>query len=442
MPTVLGIIFILALSASLSLARQVIIFRSGASGGIIPKEVKITNITNDSFAVSWVTDGVTNGMVELIDNGEKKLVPDTRDKTGELGDFKTHYVRINGLGAEKEYQFVVVSKGKRFYQTGERPYQLKTGRPISGELPKANLASGTVKTSEGLPAEGAIVYVAIDGISPLSSLVTNQGNWAISLAKAFALDLSGLANYQEGEIIENIFVQGGSRGEATALVFTKDDDPVSPIILGGEHDFREGDGALGASPLPTLASESKFEAEIALAEKKFKIISPSDGEVLKFARPEIFGAGPGGDKVKIVLQSAVIYEADLEIENSGDWSWVPPQNLEPGSHTLTVKYYNSKTGEEETFVRSFVLAASLDEEGPYFSATPSGATVTPTPTGSPTPTLMAATTAAPTPTPKTPPRTSQPSTESGVPEPGFWQPTYVLIGGGIILFLGIFLGLI
>jgi len=191
--------------------------------------------------------------------------------------------------------------------------------------------------------------------------------------------------------------------------------------------------------------ESKLETgELDLGqEKEFKIINPNDGETISIPKPEIFGEGPRGAKVEITLESPVTYESEIEINSNGEWQWAPPQNLTPGAHTLTVEYTDPDTGEMETFVRTFVLAAETGEGGPAFSATPSGSTATPTvsPTNTPTEAPVPTATAEPTSTtePTTPPRKSQPSTESGVPESGFFGPTLILFGGAAILFFSLVL---
>jgi len=434
-PTLLGAFLIVVLVISLFLVKKEQIFRSGASGGAVPSEVQITNITDTSFTVSWTTSKETSGLVKLLGDSEERVFLDCRDKTGELNKSTNHYVEVVGLSSDKDYRFIIVSGGKEFFVSGNKPYQTRTARPISGELPEANLASGKILDSSGEPAAGAIVYISIEGISPLSSLVTNRGNWVVSLAKAFSSDLSALANYQEGKISEQIFVQGEKGRKATAVIFTEDDDPVPPIVLGQQYDFTQDfqdKTELIITPAPTAASKLGTP-EKRLVQKPFKILNPEDGEMVNSPRPEIFGTGPGGAKIEITLESAVKYRANLEIDDSGEWRWAPPQDLAPGAHTMTVKYIDPQTGKEETFVRSFVLAANAGGEELSFTATPSGEAVTPTPTLTPTP--VPTMTLTPSPSPTSPLRTSQPSTESGVPQSGFWQPTLFLIIGGTLLLL-------
>lgn len=451
-PTLLGILIILGLISSLTLVKKGTFFFSRARKNSAPQEVKVTNVTENSFVVSWVTKGKVPGLVKLVGPGQEKAIPDYRDQPGQLNKYDTHYVLADDLDSDTEYKFLVNSGGRDFYQKGQTPYTTKTALAVPGEPPKANLASGKVVTFDEKPAQGAIVYLDIPNISPLSALVTSQGNWVVSLAQAYRKDLIGRANYQEGRVIEKIKAEGGQMGTATAKVFTKNDDPVPVIKLGQDVDFtRKEEDLLAEDKSPTPTQSSKLEDEgFYLREKKdFKIISPEDGETITIPRPEIFGQGPQGGKVEINLESSVVHQAEIEIGPDGEWQWSPPQDLSPGAHTLNVNYTNPETGEKETYVRTFVLAATADDSGPAFSATPSGTTATPTltpspttqPTNTPLPTNTLQPTSTPQPTasivPTSPPRKSQPSTESGVPDSGFWEPAFILLGGSAILFLSL-----
>ncbi len=449
-PTIVGISLALGLISALTLLRNGFIFFSQAGKAVSPQKVKITNITGESFVVSWITDEVSTGFIELVDSNDKVFF-DVRDQPGNLNEYDTHYVEVGNLKPDTEYKFVLNSNSKVFYEEGQRPYLIKTGNMIAGQIPKANLASGKVITSGGEPAEGAVVYVEIPEISSLSALVTRKGNWVIPLARAYKESLAGRANYQEGKIIEKIIADGGKLGQAQAEVFTENDDPVPVIQLGGNYDFTDQDEGLVVdnSSLGPETSSKIDTGDVGFKEdKNFRIINPNDGETINIRRPEIFGEGPKSGKVEIKLESPVTYEAEVEIGSDGSWQWAPPQDLAPGPHTLEVNFTDPQTGEEKTYVRTFILSPNGDDSGPAYSATPSGSTATPTqqptdapstPTNAPTKTPEPTSTAVPTTTqvPTSPPRKTQPSTESGVPDSGFWQPTFILLGGSAILFLSL-----
>lgn len=443
-PTILGIFLLLGLIGGLIGLERAGVLRIRAGKEIRPQKVRQSNITSNSFVISWITDKPATGMVKVQQDGQERIFIDVRDNIGQPQKYTTHYVEVKGLEANKNYQYVLMSNGNEF-SNGNQDYQQKTAEVIGQELPQANLASGRVVTEQNKPAKGAVVYVDIPGISPLSSLVTSQGNWAVSLAKAYSQDLKSLADYQEGMVLEEIFVQGAEMGTSKGKTYTQQDDPVPTITLGKDFDFtsqkdQTKDRDLNRQPTaPPSGSGGFSNDDINLSQQgEFEIITPEDGETINVSKPEIFGTGPERGKVKITLESSTKYEADLEIGADQQWKWTPPQDLEPGSHTLTVSYTDPETGQVEEFKRTFVLAAETDD-GPAFSSTPSGETVTPTPTptSEPTPTLEPTSTTALTSTPTTTSsaRSSQPSTESGVPETGFWQITGSLLVGGAIVFL-------
>ncbi len=438
-PTILGIFLLFSLFSTLVVLQEAGILRLRAGKNIRPEQIRKTNITPDSFVVSWITAEPAAGMVKVELNGQERVFIDSRDTIGQPEKYTTHYVEVKGLEPNKDYQYIIISGGNEFSDNNQS-FEVKTAVLASQQIPQANLASGKVETGQGEPAQGAIVYVEIEGISPLSSLVTSQGNWAVSLAKAYSKDLQNLADYQEGEIIEEIVVEGAEKGASKGRTFTKYDDPVSTITLGEDFDFTDPaepilDEDIGAEPTLPPSGSGGFRSDAVDFEQsgEFKIINPQAGETINVPQPEIFGTGPAGGKVKIVLESATKYEAELIIDDDQEWEWSPPQALEPGSHTLTISYTDPETGKEEEFKRTFVLAAEADT-GPAFSATPSGDTVTPTSTPAPTATPEPTATATPTESPSV----SQPSTESGVPETGIWQITGSLLIGGVIIFL--FLG--
>lgn len=436
--TILGLVLVCGLFAALfALRKGALIFSSKASEDIAPKDVKITNVTDKSFVISWKTEKAANGQIKFSEENGGKLFFDSRDKIGSLGEYTTHYFETDNLKAETEYQFSVISGGKEFLDN-EVNFKAKTAIDFTGDIPLANLASGVVETNTNTSAQGAIVFVNIDGISPLSSLVTSSRNWAVSLSKAFSADLSTLADYQDGKILEEIFVEGGSLGTAVAKVYTEDDDPVAKIILGGEYDFTKNNDNKGESAEETVGGTggAGFDGGGAVVKEKiFSIDNPEEGEVVGFLKPEIFGKGPSGGKVEIILESTVKFESKLTIDRDGNWRWTPPQDLEEGAHTLTVKFTDAKTGKTETFKRTFVLSAYAASDEPYFSATPSGETATPTP--EPMKTLIPEPTETPEPTaePTETERVTMPSTDSGVYKSGFFLPTALLIIASILFFV-------
>jgi len=436
-PTLLGLFFLAVLFFLVYLVDKSQIISSRAGSDISPVAVRVTNVTDRSFTVSWTTSVLATGFVRLFDRGDEKIFADLRRETGgNILRWETHYVMIDNLKAETEYQFLINSGGKDFRDEEKgAKFKVKTAKIFSGAPPEAKLAFGRVVDRQGLPVGGAIVYLDIPGVAPLSSLSSSLGNWMVPLAFAFDPGLAYPADYREGELVEEIVAEAGSLGNAKAVNYTANNKPVREIILGESLDFTnmpaedQGKDNLSQGRLNASLPE---EREIG-----FSIVNPEEGEGVYTLRPEVFGFGPENGQVEITLESPVKYTGDLKIGSDGKWRWSPPGDLELGEHKLTVRFTDAN-GREQTLIKNFTVLAA-GEEGLAFTATASGASASPS--ASPTPTLALVLTATPTmtltPTPTTDSvRTTMPSTDSGVPQTGRLTPLFILFTMGLTVVVG------
>jgi hypothetical protein len=446
-PTILGIsILVAGLGAGLYLVgQQTIVPR--ASGDITPKEIKITNIAEDSFAVSWITDKETIGFVKFGSSANKldQRVGDDRDQlSGSTKASKTHHVSLQHLKADSVHYFKLGSvSGRTFlFDDDGQPYQIKTA-PVLGTPPAADTIFGTILAGEATPAEGAIVYVALPNAAPSSAVVRASGNWALSISTTRTEDLSAYATYDRQATVVNIFVQGGGGQTATAVTVTSNDTPVPNIILGNDYDFRNQPAADEGSVLeqvePGTAMEetpveeeesgdeeqSQFSfgslGEATLADEatpsgELAIVNPAEeGESVNTQEPEFLGTGPVGKTLTITVESPQTYSDSVTVDEEGWWDWTPPVGLEPGEHTVTVSYVDDE-GQEQKVSRSFLVLAAGESDLPSMEATPSA-----------------------TASPSAEPRTSLPSTESGVPTAGVLTPTLIMFILGLsLLVTGLF----
>lgn len=416
-PTILALFFLL-----LGVAVAVVLIHKGPSWFVgarpelTPKQVKITNISENGFTVSWITDEKTNGFIQYGPEGRLSLtMADDRDQfSGQQGSFWTHHITIKNLEPSTKYLFKINSEGRVFDNNGQS-YQVTTASVSGTNVPSSDVAYGTVLNQEGLPVEGVVVYLSLANTTPLSTLTRSSGSWLIPLNAARSADLSTYASYDREASVEEIFVQGGFLGTATVLATTKYDSPLPAITLGQSFDFRSGTAVTGGiSPTPTTSS-SRFPHGLT-------IINPSLGEKINTPKPEIMGTGPAGQELTVVVNSSNSFTAQVTIGEDGTWSWTPPSGLSPGEHTVTVSLADGGR-----ISRAFTVLAAGASELPSFTATPS-ATLTPSPTATPSPT----------PTPTLTTRISLPSTEGGVPQPGYLTPTvFVFIMGVVLIFLGL-----
>ena len=181
-PTALALfILLIGLFAGMILVRNASRWLVGAKPEITPKQIKITNITDSGFTVSWITDEQTSGFVQYGTGKELSFTtPDDRDQlSGQQGKFWTHHVTIKNLKPATNYFFKINSGGKTFDNNG-RSHQVLTAPAVEGTMPANDIVYGTIIKQDGSPAEGVIVYLSLANAAPLSTLTKASGSWAVS----------------------------------------------------------------------------------------------------------------------------------------------------------------------------------------------------------------------------------------------------------------------
>lgn len=433
-PTIIGlIILIIGIVASVFLINKGTRWFTRAAPGTTPKQVKFTNIADNGFTVSWITDEATSGFVRYGTTKLDQVARDDRDElTGQTGNFITHHVTLQNLNPLTTYQFQIGSGGVSYDNNGQN-HQVSTASTLTTSPSPSDVAYGVVNNQAGSPADGAIVYLSLPGAMSQSALVKASGNWVISLNLARSEDLSSYVQYDRQATIEEILVQAGSQGTATAVVTTKNDSPVPNITLGESHDFRTTRTPLNEEEATTSSrfafEEMESSPPASPSSYEITINNPSEEEEINTQKPEIQGKGPPGKTLEIIIESPETYTDTILVDENGSWHWTPPTNLEPGEHTVTITFEDEE-GQEQTLSHTFVVLAAGDNDFPSLTATPSG-TTTPSPTPSPT--------TSPSPSASPSGRVSMPSTEAGVPDSGYLTPTFlVFIMGLVLITFGLF----
>jgi len=346
-----------------------------------PLSVKITNITNRSFVVSWYTQSPTLGYIKIDNN---KLFWDQRDQGGSQPDnYFTHHIIVNDLQPKTQYSFTIFS-GDKPYQ--DNSFKTQTAPLNSNPSPEADLAFGIILDQQKNPLPGVLVFLSIANATPLSSITNESGNWSISLGTAYKKDLSGFITYDKNNQIIEITAVSTPNLSATAITNTGNDHPVPPITIGQSFDFST---KLSPSPKPSLHPSPTLSPTLP-ALQPVSISTPREGENLTDTKPEFRGLGPAQEKIHLKLKSPTTYAAEVMIEPDGTWSWTPPQNLEPGKHTLTLEY-TDKNNQRQSLLHHFTVQAAET-----ISPTPTPITPLPTRALTPTPTITLAPTSLPT----------------------------------------------
>lgn len=405
-PTIVGlIVLLLAVAAGVYLSTNRVSLSSKASGDCKPQNVQITNLTHTSATISFITSSTCRANVDINNQTVSDLKLETLNTPDE--SVHLHYFEVKRLKEKTSYDFTLISGGTSY---NENSYKFTTAAAPTSATPTSNLAWGKVFDTDGKTPANAIVYLNIPGAYPLSSIVTTNGNWSISLANSFNDQLTNWFVSPADATAEDIIVVAENSSTTQVTNNTSRNNPVPNIILG--RNSLESTDVTDTSTSGIVATQPTV-----VNQKKVEILNPQNNDQLSTSRPDFFGTAPINSRVIIELHSAQVINSETVTDPTGTWHWSPSSALDPGSHTLTVKTQNPATGIWETVTRSFVVLAADSTSSLSFEA--SGSATTPSPTIAPT--IVPTDTVAPT------IRVARPSTTVKPPVTGNTTPTLIVV---------------
>lgn len=422
LPTILGIIvLVFGVVAGVFLINSRQVFKIGANVAAVPKNVRISNITNDSITVTWTTDIASKGFVKW---GKSELSLGKVALEDESEANIVHSTNIVGIETGSSIYFKINSDGKDYDNQGIAWQSQTLNSKVNSN--SNQIASGTILNPDGSTPARAVVYLTING-NVASALTSSEGNFVVPMSTYFEtiVDTSPI----------EITVQGGPNGTTQAVIYLKSIKFIPTMILGRSYDFRSAEiNNSNQQPESSLTipeaieASSRFEVTRSSEEKEtvstLSIESIDEGEIITTVDPEFFGSAPAGSAIEIKVESE-LQTATIATDSKGKWSWNPPNDLEAGEHKLTASFRDAN-GILRTITRTFVVSAA---EGPAFESTPSATPINTTvPTASATATATSISTSSA--TPKTATGTPMPT-----PETGSLTPTIGLfiMGIGILL---------
>lgn len=384
-PTLIGLLIItIGTVVTTLLVKGGTVFNIKAGPDQEPKNIKVTNISDSSYAVSYLTDDQVIGTINYSTdpNNIDSVALDNRDELSQtVNKYTSHLITAKNLEPNTDYYYSITSGDKRYLDNGT-PFKTKTGNVIT-ENPSSQVPiSGKVVMPDGsIPKEG-LVYVTINNAQQISTLLKNDGTYTLplnnlrnlNLDEYFKIDASTLINVDI--YAERLFSSlSTSPGEIS---------PVPLITLSGSYDFSNPVN----SPTPTNSSDSEgFPAfgNISSSSGDPKILTPDSGEDLTQSQPVFEGTAQPNETIEITIHSDENIKTQIKADAKGMWEYTPDVNLSPGEHTITIVTKN-KDGILKTITRSFTVFAAENE----ITQTPTvtlSSSLTPTLGVSPVPTL-------------------------------------------------------
>jgi hypothetical protein len=489
-PTLLGLaILVLSLIGGIwFIGEGAGVFAPRAAPQTTPKKVKITNVKENGFSISFATDEATAGFVKygIDQNSLKSQASDDRDQvTGSVGQYTNHQITLRDLKPDTTYYYTLGTGSTPKYDNNGSPFITKTPKRL-GAAAAAKTIYGTVTTADGTGVSGALVYASIPGVGALSSLTKDSGSWAIPLSTARTTDGSQYANVSANDAIQ-LTAQGIHGGEgAFASVTVGTAQPAAPLLIsatGGSTPTSTEADATGTTanvgtaetPSETTPSDASASDQIQAQTQQEQVatqepidtttnstqqaqgdgnglqalvqqnqqsqpttdqassVPATDGktvnlkedtnQIVQTTQPVITGQAAPKVMLQIEIHSDTQITTQVTTDTTGQYSIdlsSLQQQLEPGTHTITISYLDPKTNKTVTETRTFVVGeqASLASTSQPFGSGNPFTLETPSPSPSPTASESAE------------PRVSIPSSPSSKPVSGTTDTTFALILGG------------
>lgn len=408
-PTLFGLlILIVSLWFTLFSLRDKITITSRAGPDTIPHNIELTNVSDDSISISFITTLPTKGYVSFVKgDGSTDLVLDDRDKSsGSAKDYSSHLITINRLTPQTEYSFKLVVNGREYLNNGNLFKVTTLKKPITTP-PSQNPIFGKILRPDGSIASDALVVLKIQNAGTISVLTNDKGEYLLPTNSLRNTD----QEYFELSPQIEIAIQAYWQNLISELKTTYTNTASLPTItLSNEYDFIDKYQLTQNTP----AGELSLDRDTSLVNTSgITITVPSQNETFVDKRPQFRGGAPANSQLTLILDGTTI---PLSTNTSGTWSYRPPSNLAQGLHVMTLQGTNENnqsirvTRNFEIFPEgSQVTESATPSATPRLSPTPTRAitpTTIPSPTPTPisvTPTLIPSPTNIPTPTPTSTP---------------------------------------
>ena len=380
-PTLFGLLFLVfGVFVSTILVKNGATLISKASPAETPKNVRITNISDASFTVSYVTDVPVIGSVNFgIDKNFGQSFLDDRDREGKVAEHKVHYMTIRNLKSKTTY-FFEINSGQNTFLNNDVPFEITTGQQMLEEPPIQNSLTGTAILPDGNKPDEAIVYTTLENAQNISTLVKKDGTFTLPLNFLRTANLSSYFAFSNNTVV-NILATDGDLESKVSLSLTS--GVIPPITLSSDYDFTLTTAPIASESAKSISFPLYTATEVA-KNKSPEISTPKKDQEFSDQKPQFKGKALPNQKVLITIHSEENIQTQVTSDANGNWTYRSPTPLSPGSHAISIKTLD-RTGIFKTLTQSFTVFAQGSQVLPAVPSGTQNQTPTPTATIAPTP---------------------------------------------------------
>lgn len=351
-----------------------------ASGDKTPANVMVSNISDNSFTVTFTTTARANSAISVSSETlEPTTFFDIRNSSSADNSYFSHYINVSNLKPLTMYEFSILSDGQTYLQNGHK-YSIKTG-PKLIIIPKTTgKVSGKVLLPTGEAAIDTIAITQIQGGQLLSTLTKSNGTFSIPLKFLRSESLNSYYTPTKTTPLSTTFYFQNLTTTVKSTVATAGNLPTTTLSY--QYDFSNTQ-----SNVSTASSILKIpQTQVTAGTVSIQV--PQASQSFIDSQPQFRGTGIPAKTVNITIQPGQI-KATTQVGLNGIWTYRLANPLDPGSYTLQIVTPDN-SGTSKSLSQKFSIFGSGSQiagSGPTVTPTPrqaAVATLTPTPTRKPT----------------------------------------------------------
>jgi len=382
LPTIIGLL--LTVFVTIAFSRYFLGLTSFTKASLkVAKRVEVVNLSPGQASIFWQTDENESGWVIYgeDENNENKIVLDEKDLNSvsqKKSQYKTHLATLKELKPGKKYFFKMVTDNNQIIiQPNGHSFSFVTPQNNLNGLQNVSPAFGKVLQSNSIdPLINSYIVLNIPGGYPLLTQIKSEGDgsWLIPLSQIYSKDSQKILTISDKDkIIIEIITSDGEESTVTTIKSKVSPLPQTIVFVKDKNfSFVEEENVLSATSNLTTSSNNQID-----------IIYPKEGALIPGNIPLIKGMGIPKTVIEITVNSKKTYSTTVTSDQNGNWSYLLPENLELGPHTIILKT-KDQNGKLFIVKRNFTMVALQGNEGRVLGTATGEPTIAFTPVVQPT----------------------------------------------------------